>query len=156
MDPDLSVGVPAPRAPGLREPDPSESSSDSKTVEDLDLCDVGARASAKPENKTGKRKSKTRTVRWRRVPEDWSPDLDHVRIARETGVDLALELAKFRDHEFARARTDADATFRNWLRNARPGAMSTRAPNRAEDQLQAQLARVKELEAEEARERVGA
>jgi hypothetical protein len=78
-------------------------------------------------------------------------------MAKDLAVDLGLELAKFRDHEFDKLRSDPDATFRNWLRNAQPRrAGVSKAFNRAEDQLQAQLQRVADLEAEEALERVEA
>ncbi len=55
---------------------------------------------------------------WRRVPEAWEPNLEHRAIARDMGVDFSLELKKFRDHHFQAPRQDADATFRNWLRNS--------------------------------------
>jgi hypothetical protein len=57
---------------------------------------------------------------WRRVPEDWQPSQEHKQIALEMRVSFDLELAKFRDHEFAKARKDPDAAFRNWLRTANP------------------------------------
>lgn len=55
----------------------------------------------------------------KRVPADWMPDDSHQRIADEEGADLAAELAIFRDHEFPKAKSDWDATFRNWLRRAK-------------------------------------
>lgn len=58
-------------------------------------------------------------ARWRRVPEDWRPKPAHLELARTLGVDAALELPKFRDHEFRDPKTDADAAFRTWLRNAK-------------------------------------
>ena len=57
---------------------------------------------------------------WRRVPGDWQPSPEHVQIAIAMAVDLQLEASKFRDHEFQRPKRDADATFRNWLRAAKP------------------------------------
>ena len=57
---------------------------------------------------------------WRRVSPEWQPTAEHARIAHDRRVDLALEIAKFRDHEFATPKRDPDATFRNWLRSARP------------------------------------
>ena len=56
--------------------------------------------------------------RWRKVPGDWEPNADHERIAREAGVSLADQLARFRDHEFKDPKSDADAAFRNWLRGS--------------------------------------
>lgn len=61
-----------------------------------------------------------RKMRWRRVPENWAPNEAHRALAASRNVTLELEVAKFRDHEFASAKSDADATFRNWLRQARP------------------------------------
>jgi hypothetical protein len=54
------------------------------------------------------------------VPEGWQPSDQHRQIASECCVPFELELAKFRDHEFSTPKHDPDATFRNWLRNARP------------------------------------
>jgi hypothetical protein len=68
--------------------------------------------------------------RWRRVPTDWEPTDEHRAIARERGVDFELELSKFRDHEFATAKSDANGTFRNWLRNARSTVTTLALPNR--------------------------
>lgn len=76
-----------------------------------------------------------------------------MQIARELGVDLKLELANFRDHEFKDPKSDPDATFRNWLRRARPAGRPGRAFNRAQDQMNQQLERIAELEAEERAER---
>jgi hypothetical protein len=61
-------------------------------------------------------------------PDDWQPTDAHRAIASERGVDFALELAKFRDHEFATPRSDYDAAFRNWLRGATPQRRSGSAP----------------------------
>jgi hypothetical protein len=58
----------------------------------------------------------------RRCPTDWTPKPAHELIAQERRIDLAFELAKFRDHEFKTARVDWDAAARNWLRNANPAA----------------------------------
>jgi hypothetical protein len=54
------------------------------------------------------------------VPEGWEPSGEHRKIAREFGADFDLELAKFRDHEFATARSDWNRAFRNWLRKDQP------------------------------------
>lgn len=62
--------------------------------------------------------SSARAKRWRRVPDDWQPKDSHRDLARREGVDLERECASFRDHEFNPPRQDADAAFRNWLRNA--------------------------------------
>jgi hypothetical protein len=67
-----------------------------------------------------KRQKQPRRETWRRVPQPFHPTDEHRRIARERGLDFNLELAKYLDHEFDKPKSDADATFRNWLRNARP------------------------------------
>lgn len=94
--------------------------------------------------------------RWRRVPAEWTPSPAHAELARERGVDLFLELANFRDHEFDKPKSDADATFRVWLRRAKPSGSGGRAFNRAEDSMQRQLQHIAELEALEAQETAGA
>ena len=68
------------------------------------------------------RGEKKRVAARKRAPKDWEPSDQHRFLARERSVDFAIELAKFRDHTFSTARSDWDATFRNWLRNAKPGA----------------------------------
>lgn len=55
---------------------------------------------------------------WRKIPAGWVPNEDHRKLAAELDVSFELELAKIRDFEFARTRTDPDATFRTWLRTA--------------------------------------
>lgn len=54
----------------------------------------------------------------RRCPEDFTPSPDLVAEVAAPGVNVARELAKFRDHTFKTARSDWPATFRNWLRDA--------------------------------------
>lgn len=61
-----------------------------------------------------------RSKRWRTVPPEWQPNIGHRSLAASRGVDFELELSKFRDHDFATPKLDADRTFRNWLRNAKP------------------------------------
>lgn len=63
---------------------------------------------------------KPRSAKWKFVPADWQPSDEHREIAASRGVDFDLELAKFRDYEFAVPKSNAVATFRNWLRTARP------------------------------------
>lgn len=87
---------------------------------------------------TGKRdmSREPKARKWTRVPADFAPSADAVTLAASLRVDLAAELAKFRDHEFAKPKTDADAAFRTWLRNAaqwgsaRPGANGQQRPVR--------------------------
>jgi len=52
------------------------------------------------------------------VPTEWEPKDSHRLLASREGVDFERELDAFRDHEFTPPRQDADAAFRNWLRNA--------------------------------------
>lgn len=64
----------------------------------------------------------------KRVPPHWEPTDKHRFIARERGVDFDFELAQFRDYEFAKGKSDWDATFRNWLRKAKPSTNVRHAP----------------------------
>ena len=63
----------------------------------------------------------------KRCPEDWNPPESALAAIRAEcpDVDLQAETRKFRDHEFARGRSDWLATWRNWIREAQ-----TRAANR--------------------------
>lgn len=72
---------------------------------------------AEPKTKTRGRKRPAKPL-----PEDWAPNDDHLALARERGVDPAAELANFRDHAAAndRRQVDWDASFRTWLRRAKP------------------------------------
>jgi hypothetical protein len=110
-DPSLSPTPPLPDSTGL----------------DLDLVSQNSESSSlissdqRPESKRARGERKApKQARWRRVPDDFKPTEEHRRIARERGLDFPLELAKFRDHEFDKPKSDPDATFRNWLRNASP------------------------------------
>lgn len=70
------------------------------------------------EGETEKREIK-KVVRksWRFCPEDWKPSEHHQLMARQLGVDLASAEARFRDHEYAKPKTDPDRAFSTWLRN---------------------------------------
>jgi hypothetical protein len=63
-------------------------------------------------------RTKPRPKPWRRLPADFEPTAEHRALAADLGVNIEGELAKCRDHEFKRGRTDAGATFRTWLRQA--------------------------------------
>ncbi len=67
-----------------------------------------------------KRAPKSAAPRLRRVPDSWEPSDAHRQLATSRGIDFDVELASFRDYEFATPKTDFDAAFRNWLRRARP------------------------------------
>lgn len=72
--------------------------------------------------------------RWTRVPDGWQPKPEHVSLGMQLGFVGALletEVLKFRDHEFAKPKSDPDACFRNWLReapNRRRAAIGGRGP----------------------------
>lgn len=71
---------------------------------------------------------------WRRVPSTWAPNEEHREIARKRKVDFETELASFRDYDFDKPKRDPDATFRNWLRRARPmNGASRREPPKQGD-----------------------
>lgn len=124
-----------------------------------DQPDPGGVTSQTPEEDTGRGQSKrtpkgtssARSARWRRCPESWKPNEQHEQLARERGVDLALELAKFRDHDFSAPKADPDATFRNWLRSAKPNrpTVSNAGGTRAGDLIGLQHQRIRDLQAQE-------
>lgn len=56
-----------------------------------------------------------------RCPDAWSPSKEDLDVGAEEGFspgEIDRELAKIRDFEFATARADWSAVFRNWLRRA--------------------------------------
>lgn len=64
----------------------------------------------------------------KRAPESWNPSASVIAVGVEEGLSeerIRRELAVFRDYTFSSARSDWDATFRNWLRKA-----AERKPNR--------------------------
>lgn len=77
-----------------------------------------ARAPLRKPRKPREPAEQGRVAKWRRVPQAWAPNAAHSELASECRVNLDTELAKFRDHEFKAPKTDADAAFRTWLRNA--------------------------------------
>lgn len=68
-----------------------------------------------PVSQKGKRKKPGREI-----PEDWTPEATHEALARQKGVDLDDEAARFRDHARAHGRmcVNWSAAFSNWLRGA--------------------------------------
>ena len=63
--------------------------------------------------------------RGHRLPEDWLPAPDSVRLCADLGLDLNRTLAKFRDHWRAKPgkdgrKLDWDAAWRNWCRGEHP------------------------------------
>ncbi len=57
-----------------------------------------------------------------RLPDNWEPSNAHRLQAQMRGVDADYEAAKFRDWCLSNdaRKSDWEATFRNWIRNARP------------------------------------
>lgn len=103
---------------------PSALSSGSVSPENSSLIS----SSGKPESKRARRTKPTKPPGWRTVPSDWEPNDKHRAIARDRGLDFALELDNFRDYEFPRDRRNADAAFRIWLRSSK---CSPKAPHNA-------------------------
>lgn len=70
---------------------------------------------------------KKRAKKKHQLPDDWTPNETHQRIAKEERVSLIREAEKFRTHATANARrlVDWDAGFCNWLRNAAEFGSST-------------------------------
>lgn len=56
------------------------------------------------------------------LPNAWKPDAAHASTARERGVDLHLEVERFRAHAEANDRRARNwgAAFRQWLLKAQP------------------------------------
>lgn len=151
-------GAPPPRIPlGIPTGKLTESRPDSASRE-------GARVPAQPavpsppspsERAAAGAAKGPRPLRIRRFP-DFQPTPEHVDLAMRLGADVHAEAAKFRDHEFRDPKSDANACFRTWLKRSielRRAAIGARLNggngNRAADGLEAQLARIRELEAAE-------
>lgn len=81
-----------------------------------------------PEKRREEKKERGGARASRRCPPDWQPSEEHQALAIERGASLQSEVEKFRDHTFRDARSDWDATFRNWLR--RIDAPSSNGANR--------------------------
>ncbi len=78
-------------------------------------------------------------VKSTRLPKDWAPIATHFDLAKERGVDIAIEADNFRDHAEAQDRHAArwNAAFTQWLKKAkpRPQARSTRQGITPEEML---------------------
>lgn len=82
-----------------------------------------ARRAPKPSNNpsTNVEDINTRARASKRCPSDWQPNQSHADLGGSLGMDLrdiSAESFAMKDHTFATARKDWDATFRNWLRTA--------------------------------------
>lgn len=106
--------------------------------------------------------SASKRNRAHRLVPDWVPERGEAnqraeQAATARGVDLTQELVKLRDWAkgCAARRSDWDAVWRNWTRNARPsGRPGQGGPwQDRKTALELQLDRVSMLEAEEAREK---
>lgn len=68
----------------------------------------------------------------RRAPEDWSPKETTLSTLMAEGYDsgsLERALAMVRDHEFAKPKTDWDATYRIWVRRDPPRGSHGKHPS---------------------------
>lgn len=65
---------------------------------------------------------KKTTTRGAQLHDTWQPTEAHRQLAAERNIDCNLEAEKMRDWARSKgeARKDWNATFRNWLRNAKP------------------------------------
>jgi hypothetical protein len=98
-----------------REEEKEQSTPTSSAAAPLALASAEAPGTPKPAKRNGTR-----------LPDDWRPTPELIAAARteRPDIDLRLETAKFRDHWHAKTGRDAtkldwDATYRNWIRNAR-------------------------------------
>lgn len=95
------------------------------------VSDASARDSDAQGGREGKgREGEIRVTasRGERLPADWNPDADDMAWARKERPDLGpeAEADRFRDYWTAKpgkdgVKLDWKATWRNWIRNARPG-----------------------------------
>lgn len=96
-----------------------------------------------PKSKPPARKASSPRLKSSRCPLAWTPSDEDWSFGAGEGFvpgEIERELAKFRDHEFAKPRSDWSATFRNWLRKAsddrnhrsrnRPDPIAARAARR--------------------------
>ncbi len=73
-------------------------------------------------SKKGKPSKSPARPRWRNVADaypEWQPTEYHGKLALKYGKDLRVEAARYRDHDFAVAKSDPDRTFNNWLRRTK-------------------------------------
>jgi hypothetical protein len=104
-------------APRTNSPPKQTTKADKKA--DNDLASFRLLSSEPPKKKSSKADRKPRVARWTRIPAEWQPTPEHRALAVELGVNFDGELENFRDHEFRSPKSDGDACFRTWLRNAK-------------------------------------
>ena len=83
-------------------------------VQNGDVCNAEREKERKRDSSAPKRASK--------LPDSWTPTAEHQAQAAQAGINITLEAEKMRDWALSKGETrkDWNATFRNWLRNARP------------------------------------
>lgn len=86
-------------------------------------------ATKNQEPRTNNQEPETTVVaakRRRQLPDDFYPDQTGLNAAGQKGVDVAVELQKFRDYHSARGSVmlDWQAAWRTWVGNARPALVS--------------------------------
>lgn len=77
-------------------------------------------------------RARTRATPRKRCPDDWHPpEIAIAQIRSECpDIDVVAATRKFRDHEFARGRSDWLATWRNWMREEQSRSTKTHKPRR--------------------------
>lgn len=95
------------------------SNAETETETETEINPIGRTAPQRPAPK-----------RATQLSDSWTPSDAHRQQASEKGIDVALEAAKMRDWAISKgeSRKDWDATFRNWIRNARPTPGHTPKP----------------------------
>lgn len=70
------------------------------------------------ETRSGERVSRRQATKAAGLPQDWKPSTEAVELAKQLGLDVKQETAKFADRMRSGERKSADwqAEFRNWLR----------------------------------------
>lgn len=92
----------------------------------------GAVRDPRPDPTRPSSSKRTTSPRAAGLPDTWQPSTAHRALAAERRINIDEEADKFRDWVASKGETrkDWEATFRNWIRNARPtlAAVPTDAP----------------------------
>ena len=78
----------------------------------------------------------------RRAPQDWMPSDADNEILRSEGIgefNRPSALARFKDHEFTKAKSDWSAMYRNWIRKDAEDAKRSRPANGHDQRKQAAM-----------------
>lgn len=107
-DPESVLDQASPELPSIRKEVPCEDKEKSSSEQ-------GSRG-------TGDQGNRRVTTRATALPDSWTPTAEHQAQAAQAGINITLEVEKMRDWALSKGETrkDWNATFRNWLRNARP------------------------------------